>query len=55
MSVFRAQYLLEIFGHRGNIYVLQHYQPDTFAYLGGNVIGIERVIDMQNNDFSEAE
>lgn len=47
MSVFRTQYLFEVFGHKGNIYVLTDYQPETFAYYGGLVVGLSQINEYQ--------
>lgn len=37
MGIFRAQYLLEAFGHRGNIYILTDYSKEKWVELGGEV------------------
>lgn len=30
VGIFRTQYLFEFFGHKGNIYVLQDYNPQIW-------------------------
>ena len=43
LGIYRAQYLLETFGHRGNIYILENYDPEQWVQLGGAVYGFERL------------
>ena len=43
LGVYRAQYLLETFGHRGNIYILANYDPEQWVQLGGSVYGYEKL------------
>ena len=31
LGLFRVQYLLEAFGHRGNIYIVQNYTPEAWV------------------------
>lgn len=43
LGVYRAQYLLEAFGHRGNIYILENYDPEQWVQQGGSVFGYEKL------------
>lgn len=43
IGIYRAQYLLEAFGHRGNIYILENYDPEQWVQLGGTVYGFEKL------------
>jgi len=35
--------MFESFGHRGNIYILENYDPEQWTQLGGKVFGIENI------------
>ena len=48
ISIFRAQYLLETFGHRGNIYIVQDYLPETWVQHGGEVHGYDKLADIRS-------
>ena len=37
LGIYRAQYLLEAFGHKGNIYILQSYDQKEWVQSGGQV------------------
>jgi 3-mercaptopyruvate sulfurtransferase SseA len=37
LGIYRAQYLLEVFGHKGNIYIMQNYDSPTWTQSGGQV------------------
>lgn len=37
LGLYRAQYLMEMFGHKGNIYILQDYNHETWM-LGGGLV-----------------
>lgn len=43
IGIYRAQYLLETFGHRGNIYILENYNPEQWVQLGGSVYGFDKL------------
>ena len=43
MGIYRAQFLLEAFGHRGNIYILENYDPEQWVQQGGKVYGYENL------------
>lgn len=47
LGVYRAQYLLELFGHKGNIYILQDYNIEKWAQNGG------QVFTPQSQDYKE--
>jgi 3-mercaptopyruvate sulfurtransferase SseA len=38
LGIFRAQYLLEAFGHKGNIYILQDFEPEQWKEAGGKTV-----------------
>ena len=48
MGIFRAQYLLETFGHKGNIYLLQDYNPEIWSQKGGKVIGLDKLEEIRS-------
>ena len=37
LGIYRAQYLFEAFGHKGNIYVMQNYDQKEWVQSGGQV------------------
>ena len=43
VGIYRAQFLLEAFGHRGNIYILENYDPELWVQQGGKVFGFENL------------
>ena len=35
--------MLETFGHRGNIYIMENYSPEEWVRQGGQVYGMENI------------
>ena len=40
--------MLETYGHKGNIYILEDYDPGTWVKLGGEVYGFENLEIIKN-------
>ena len=41
VGIYKAQFLFETFGHKGNIYILEDYDPKEWLSKGGQVFGID--------------
>lgn len=41
VGIYRAHFLFETFGHKGNIYILDNYDPKDWLSQKGHVFGID--------------
>ena len=55
LGIYRALYLFETFGHKGNIYILENYTPAEWTSHGGKVYGFSNIDALKSGQIADSQ